>query len=204
MLEALLHGALLWLILSGLIGPVFFMLIETSLAHGYRKAFVFDLGVFFSDLFCLLIAYYGTSELLSDVHTQGWIFYAGGIIFISFGIVRFFTKPLKAMRNTFKKKNYYRVFIKGFLLNMVNPSVLLFWIATCTLAISLYGYGSINIFLFFTGIMFTVLFFDQVKILSARYFKKRITPTFIFRMNQLVGVVFFVFGILLILKNLFR
>ncbi len=204
MVEALLHGILLGLILSGLVGPVFFMLIETSLAHGYRKALVFDLGVFISDVCCLLIAFFGTSELLVNINNQSWIFYLGGIIFITFGVVRFFSKPLKSMRNTFKKKSYYRMFIKGFLLNIVNPSVLLFWIATCALAISLYGSNSSNLLSFFIGIMFTVLFFDQVKILLSRFFKKKITPSFIFRMNQAVGVVFFIFGIMLILKNLLR
>ena len=57
--------AILWgIILSFiLIGPVFFMLLETSVSRGWKAAIALDLGVLTSDLICILIAYYGSKDL---------------------------------------------------------------------------------------------------------------------------------------------
>ena len=47
--------AILWgIILSFiLIGPVFFMLLETSVSRGWKAAIALDLGVLTSDLICI-------------------------------------------------------------------------------------------------------------------------------------------------------
>ncbi len=201
MADALLHGMLLGLLLSSLIGPIFFMLIETSLGQGYRKALMFDLGVLLSDVSCIFVAYYGTSGVLQNINEKPWFFYLGGVVFMAFGIFRFFQKPLKAMRTHIKKTSYTRLFVKGFVFNVANPSVLLFWLATCALAISMYETNGHHVFMYFSGILLTMLFFDQVKIILARQFKKKVTPARMFRINQLVGLLFFIFGLLLIGKT---
>ena len=50
-----------------MIGPVFFMLIQTSITKGARAAITFDLGVVLSDLCFILIAYYGSRSLLEKI-----------------------------------------------------------------------------------------------------------------------------------------
>jgi len=50
-----------------MIGPVFFMLIQTSILKGARAAIAFDLGVLFGDLTFILIAYYGSRSLLEKI-----------------------------------------------------------------------------------------------------------------------------------------
>ena len=45
MIEDIITGIPLGIFLSFLVGPVFFVLLETSAVKGFRAAFVFDLGV---------------------------------------------------------------------------------------------------------------------------------------------------------------
>ena len=55
---------LYFIFLSFLIGPVFFVLLETSAVKGFRAALVFDLGVVFADIVFILIAYFSSYKLI--------------------------------------------------------------------------------------------------------------------------------------------
>lgn len=50
MLEDIQAAIPLGFLLSFMIGPVFFVLLETSAVRGFRAALVFDLGVIFADV----------------------------------------------------------------------------------------------------------------------------------------------------------
>ncbi|MFN5982117.1 MAG: LysE family transporter, partial [Fluviicola sp.] len=63
MVELILKGVLTGFILSIMIGPVFFVLLETSIRKGVRAALAFDLGVLLSDLIYVLIAFIFSSEI---------------------------------------------------------------------------------------------------------------------------------------------
>ena len=52
------------IILALTIGPVFFVLLETSITKGFRSALVFDFGVIIADIIFILIAFYSTSSIL--------------------------------------------------------------------------------------------------------------------------------------------
>jgi threonine/homoserine/homoserine lactone efflux protein len=53
MINDILSGIPWGLFLSFMIGPVFFILLETSIIKGFRAALVFDLGVVLGDVFLL-------------------------------------------------------------------------------------------------------------------------------------------------------
>ena len=71
-MELILKAVFTGVILSLMIGPAFFLLLETSIKKGVRAALAFDLGIFLSDLFYIVIAYifYGeVAKLVSGTHT---------------------------------------------------------------------------------------------------------------------------------------
>ena len=55
--DLILKGVVTGFVLSIMIGPVFFVLLETSIKKGVRAALALDLGVLLSDLLYILIAY---------------------------------------------------------------------------------------------------------------------------------------------------
>ena len=116
--------------LAFMIGPVFFVLLETSATKGFRAALVFDLGVILADIFFIGLAYFSSFQLLENLSNQPGLFVFGGMIITVYGIIIFIKKTKKTTEEAseiqFKKTNYLGLFIKGFLLNFINIGVLVF------------------------------------------------------------------------------
>ena len=55
------------IILSFTIGPVFFVLLETSATKGFKSALIFDSGVILADIFFILIAFFTTNRLMEKI-----------------------------------------------------------------------------------------------------------------------------------------
>ena len=132
MIQDILTAIPLGIFLSFLIGPVFFVLLETSAVKGFRAALVFDLGVVFADIVFILIAYFSSYKLIESLKNDPAIFIFGGILMLTYGIISFI--KLKKLKNevseeeiefVFQKKDYRALFIKVFLLNFINVGVLL-------------------------------------------------------------------------------
>ena len=81
------EAVLIGFFLSFMIGPVFFMLIQTSITKGARAAITFDLGVVLGDIAFILIAYYGSKSLLERIKDDPRLFFIGGIILLVYGII---------------------------------------------------------------------------------------------------------------------
>ena len=56
-MEIFIKGFLTGCVLSIMIGPVFFVLLETSIKRGIKAAIAFDLGVLLNDIVYIFIAY---------------------------------------------------------------------------------------------------------------------------------------------------
>jgi threonine/homoserine/homoserine lactone efflux protein len=64
----------LGIILSFMIGPVFFILLETSIIKGFRAALVFDLGVVLVMCFFIAVAYLGSYRLIQSLQDKPALF----------------------------------------------------------------------------------------------------------------------------------
>ena len=97
MIQDILTAIPLGIFLSFLIGPVFFVLLETSAVKGFRAALVFDLGVVFADIVFILIAYFSSYKLIESLKNDPSIFIFGGILMLTYGIISFI--KLKKLKN---------------------------------------------------------------------------------------------------------
>ena len=213
MLDLILKGIVTGFILSIMIGPAFFVLLETSIRKGVRSAIAFDIGVLFSDFIYILIAYVFYSQVASltgDGKNNEHAKIIGGILFIIYGIVTFF-KKLKAPQvddegNIIQnQKDYFLLFLKGFLLNFANPFVIFYWFSVMTLASkqsqsTISGGDSTPIMYFIAVMLITFFSFDLLKIIGAKKLRPLVTDNLLKALNQLTGIVFLGFGIFLIIK----
>ena len=85
----------LGLLLSFMIGPVFFVLLETSATKGFRAGVSLDLGVILADIVFLLIAYFSSFQLLENLSNEPGLFVFGGMILLVYGIFLFVKKTKK-------------------------------------------------------------------------------------------------------------
>lgn len=84
-------------LLSIMIGPVFFVLLEISITKGFKAAMIFDLGVLLSDLFYIIISLFFAYQLkgLGDVKNNLILSVLGGTLFIAYGVYNLFFKQVK-------------------------------------------------------------------------------------------------------------
>ena len=122
------------IILAFTIGPVFFVLLETSATKGFKSALIFDFGVILADIFFILLAFFTTNRLIEKIKDDPNFLIFGGFLLAIYGLISFI-KTSKSFRSIVKeyhkiefKKNYGRLFLKGFLLNFINIGVLLGWL----------------------------------------------------------------------------
>ena len=194
--------------LSFMIGPVFFMLIQTSILKGARAAIALDLGVILGDLSFILIAYYGSRSLLEKLKEDPRLFFIGGLVLIIYGLITYFDKENKKealenskMINVPIKNNYLKLFVKGYFLNFINIGVLAFWLGTVLVVSPTLKMNQTAIFWYFGTILFGYFITDLGKIFLAKKLKNRMTFPVIYRIKKIMGIILIICGVFLILKG---
>lgn len=191
--------------LAFMIGPVFFMLIQTSILKGARAAIVFDLGVILADVVFILFAYYGSHQFLSKIKDDPNLFFIGGAILILYG-TGMFLKKQTAIEGSNPviipdQKNYLGLFFKGFFLNFINVGVLAFWLLMVVSIGPSLQMDEQRIFTFFTGIIITYFITDIGKIVLAKQLKSKLTHQVVIRIKKGMGIALIIFGIVLVSKG---
>ena len=209
MINDILAGLPWGIFLSFMVGPVFFILLETSITKGFRAAIVFDFGVVLGDIFFIAIAYLGSYRLIQSLKDKPALFIFGGIIMVAYGIISFVR-----LRNEEKiddeeidrdiiKRNYGSLFIKGFLLNVINIGVLGFWLAVIISVGPKLEMQNSRMITFFASVIITYLLVDCLKILLAKQLKSKMTPTNILKIKKAISIVLMVFGFVLMIQGWF-
>ncbi|QNM85125.1 LysE family transporter [Polaribacter pectinis] len=191
-----------------MIGPVFFMLIQTSILKGARAAIAFDIGVILGDVSFILIAYYGSRSLLEKIKDDPRLFFIGGLVLIIYGLITYLDKSnKKEALETSKmvevpiKNNYLKLFIKGYFLNFINIGVLAFWLGTVLVIGPTLDMNQNAIFSYFGVILIGYFVTDIGKILLAKQLKSKMTPLVVYKVKKVMGILLIIFGFLLMLKG---
>ena len=116
------NALLIGFFMAFMIGPVFFMLIQTSILKGARAAIAFDVGVITADIVFILLAYFGSRSVLQDIKDDPRLFFIGGLVLIVYGLITYLDKTNKRTAITLANEirmpnvnnNYVKLFIKGF------------------------------------------------------------------------------------------
>jgi threonine/homoserine/homoserine lactone efflux protein len=209
MLQDILSGIPLGVFLSFMIGPVFFVLLETSAVKGFRAAFVFDIGVVTADIVFISLAYFSSYRLIQTIKNDPAIYIFGGILMLTYGLVSY-VKIQKATKSLdenviieITKNNYLSLFIKGFLLNFINVGVLLFWFLVLITFGPKLELETSRMIIFFATVIGTYLLVDIGKIVLAKQLKSKMTPVNILKMKKLISVLLIVFGLVLMFQGWF-
>jgi threonine/homoserine/homoserine lactone efflux protein len=210
MIQDILAAIPLGIFLAFLLGPVFFVLLETAAIKGFRAALFFDLGVILADVVFLLIAYLSTSKLLKSIKDDPALFIFGGVILATYGVMTFLqTKkaiPLEDETPEVRKlsrNDYFGLAAKGFLLNFINIGVLGFWLGLIIVFGPTLEMQTDRIILFFSAVISTYLIIDIFKILLAKKLNRKLTPNRIYTMKRGISIMMVVFGGILIGRGFF-
>ena len=205
MLEDIQAAIPLGFFLSFMIGPVFFVLLETSVVKGFRAAISFDLGVVLADIIFIFLAYFSSYQLLENLSNQPGLYIFGGTLLSLYGVIVFSKKTKGELLDTNPyaplKSNYLQLFVKGFLLNFINVGVLVFWLGIIIVVGPNLDANPSRFLLFFGTLIISYFLTDVVKILLAKRLKAYLTPLIILNIKKALGVLLLICGITLITKG---
>jgi len=187
-------------------GPAFFVLIETSIVRGFRAALAFDLGVISSDVFFILLAYFSSYQLLENINNQPGLYVFGGTLLAFYGVTIFLKKTKSDVithSELNNKVNYIGFYVKGFLLNIINIGVLVFWLGLMVVVSPTFEGSNKSVLVFFSTLIITCFFVDILKILLAKRMKVYLRKENIILIKKVLGIIIILFGITLIFKGVF-
>lgn len=200
MIEAIIKGLGLGLLLSISVGPVLFSIIKQSLNNGHKGGLTFAFGVSASDITLVLISNVFTELFNSMKAYKNQIGIAGCIFLISTGIFFLFFKKVKINEEgkqifKFRKRDYAKIFLSGYFMNTLNPSIFIFWIYASTAVI---GHTVNQRIIVFVTCLTWMLGADILKVFLAAKIRKKLTPHNIHILNRINGLLLVIFGIVLI------
>lgn len=218
-LKIIVEGVLMGLGLSCVIGPALFALIQTSLTSGFKAGVRFALGISLSDIVVVSLVTFGVSQFMDDPRSKMIFSIIGGIVMIIFGVFTFLQKEPQA--NSKGKidnhtpslgMSYLKTTGKGFLFNIANPGVWLYWVMPVGVATTLeqVSIGSTTLsarqtsLMFLAAILVTVLTCDILKCAIAYTLKTVLLPKVIHIINKILGIILIAFGIYLVLSVFFQ
>lgn len=199
-LEPVISGITFGLLLAVMLGPVFFALLQTSLHEGFKAGIFLAVGVLASDAALVIICYSFASLVQTiDVNhkVMNWV---GGLLFIGFGVYNFFHRIKTKEVDDNKKTVHAHFVLKGFLLNIMNPAVLFFWLGVVGLVSVNDKYQTNHQIIFFISTLSTVFLTDILKSFISYRIKKILNAKVMLWLNRMIGLVLIGFGIHMLVR----
>ena len=200
MIESIIKGLTFGLLLSISVGPVLFSIIKHSLNNGHKGGLSFVVGVSASDIALVLVSNIFTRVFDSLKEYKQEVGIAGCVFLVSVGVFFLFFKKVKVDEAgkvvfKFRKRDFAKIFLSGFFMNTLNPSVFIFWIYASTAVVN----HTINErLIIFTTCLTWMLGTDILKVFLAGKIRNRLTPHNIHILNRINGLLLVIFGIALI------
>lgn len=203
MFETILQGIGAGILFSFLTGPVFFSMIKTSIETGFKAGFALAIGVVFSDIIFIVLTIFSSQYLNFDPKYNQYIGIIGGLFLFGIGLYYLFNK-VKVNYDIsetlkIKKRGYI---LKGFLMCLLSPSTLMFWIMVGGIISVQLHYDMAEKIMFFVVAMATQLSVDCIKTYYAAKLRYRIKEKNIQALNKIAGAVIIIFAIRIFIEVL--
>jgi len=209
-MDLLLQGILMGLALAILVGPILFALVQTSLDRGVASGLIVGSGIWISDVIFIFLIFTGFAYIENVMQLPNFEFYGGvigAVILFAIGIGMILSNRLDRRmipRNRKQKaKSGINLWLKGFLINTINPFTVFFWMGVVSNGLGYEEFTFEKVGMFFIGLMATIIITDALKVFLAGRVRKFLNDRTILRMRKISGVALVIFGIVLALRVTF-
>jgi len=206
MLEVILEGLLFGLGLAISMGPIFIALTQTSIEKGVMPGLTVGAGIWVSDII-FIVGFYKFIYLIKDKVENSqfelWMGLSGSVILIAFGLYLLFTKTkLDFSKVKHSYKNYIGFWLKGFLINTINPFTFFFWMGVISSYVIGRNIPEQETIVLLTTILLVIILSDTGKVFLASFLKTVLEDKHIQFVTNLSGALLLVFGVFMAYKVL--
>ena len=196
---------MLGLMLSFMIGPLFFAVMQGTLERGFRGGLSVAAGIWVSDIGFVVLVQQGLaaiSHITAQPHFKLWLGIAGGLLLIGFGVANIWSSrvskhDMAKTQSDWDNQSFKGMAIKGFLINTVNPGTILFWIGISTGLVAPNQWTGSQTWMFFSTMLLVLCATDLLKIYAARKIRNWLTPKHIQLVRRWIGIALIIFGLFL-------
>lgn len=187
------------------VGPTLFAIIRYSLNFSYKAGLAFVLGVSVSDAIYVIIANIAANWLRYLEPYERHIAFGGAVALMSIGLVGLL-KKLKPKRPsapqlTISSGDIMKIWLSGFLVNTLNPGVLITWLGAVTITANTSG---IYRFILFGTALVIILGIDFSKVFLADRIKRLLTVRKVIYVQRFSAACILLIGLALFLGTLFK
>jgi L-lysine exporter family protein LysE/ArgO len=200
--QIIIQGLITGIILTMSFGAGFFALIQTSLLRGYKKGLFIALGAIICDTIYIGISIFSTSFVSEELPKYAQQIKSLALVaFVGLGI-RTIVKSSKIVNSSDQggKPNYYYI-TKGFILNIVNPLVLITWLGITLFLESSLNYNLAELLLYFTAVLLATFASQSAICVFSHKIKNYLSDGFMHKLNIFIGILFILIGLVLFFQT---
>ena len=190
---AFIEGYLVGLGMIIFIGPVFFLLLNSSVQYGRKAGVSVAVGIIVSDIFCVWLCHLGLSVFFNATENQFWIGLIGGFLLFFLGIY-YLAKTSFAKQISTSVKSLFGFFIKGFGVNFFNPFVFAVWIALFQLGNSKFK-NTPSFWIFIMAVLLGILTTDLLKVFFSKKLRDLLSEQRLLLFSKIIGLILLLFSI---------
>ena len=188
------------------IGPAFITLVQTSIHRGFRSAAWFVTGVVLNDAMIVSLCILTSVQIVMRSSFEAALACIGaGLILFLFGVFTYRRKvegqeerieqrTQEIMKEHSDKPAWFVFLGKGFVLNLLNPAIWVFWFSAVAMVAGNMGGNKVSTLVFFVIILGTTWILELLKAWGAARLKKFFNPERTVVMNHITGIILMVFG----------
>lgn len=180
-------------------GPSFFTLVKSGMQGGRSEGMKVALGIFLSEFTMAMVCFFGLSSLFVLPEFQLGFTLVAAIAVMAIGL-RGYTKQYEQFIETLDKPvRSGKSFLKGFVLSLLNPFVLLVWVGILATVSMNYEHGEahyrLSIFINLLSILITLFCLDLGKVFLSDFIGRKMSNTVYFYVQKYFGLIFILIGL---------
>ena len=203
--DAIFKGILVGLFMAISVGPTLFAVIKYSLNFSYKAGLAFVLGVSVSDLLYVTLANFAAAWLTDLEPFERYIAIGGSVALMAIGISGTLKKHVPKRPSSevqiITNGRYMKIWLSGFLINTLNPGVLVTWLGAVTLIAT---ESAVYRFFLFGTCLIIILGFDFLKVFLAEKIKGLLTVRRILYLQRISSACIFLLGVSLMVTTLIK
>ncbi len=202
------EGIQMGVLLSLLVGPLLFSLIQTSIEKGYQYGLFVGIGIWISDIMMVAIVYNSLDFIkliVEDSRFELIVGLVGAMILVTMGIGSLLSKKVQGIDEVAFVKNSPQIncfvevtksLFQGFAINTFNPFTVVFWTGLSSSFI-VKDVSNNEVLIYYAGIIVWLVVSDSAKVLLAEKLRPYLKANTILKLRKVTGVLFVIFGIIL-------
>ena len=200
---ALLYGLMTGLLLSVMLGTVFFCLVQNSIENGFRSGAYVAIGVIISDILMIGVSQLNAGLIPTGGRTETIVRVCGAALLLAMAIGNLRSRKSPLFPGS-TGNHPLLLASRGFLLNLLNPANYLSWLGLAATLKNVLHYSNRQQVIFYAGALAGIFGMEMLISLGAARLKRFISPAFLQGLDRVVGIVFLLFAAWLLKPLVFR